>query len=135
MTRLILVSLMAGALVVACGGAGPGGSPGIPTVPAGGGAAQAELCSPSGDASLTGLADQLDGVDAGTDTAQLQIALGRVTANLSAVNVSGDLTTARDAALSALQQVQGALADPTTLPEVASSAVGALRQLESALCP
>lgn len=131
MIRLLLASLFIAGLAVGCTGAGPVVSPGVP---AEGDAARSALCSSSGDASLTGLADRLDLVDPNVDTAQLQLALGSVSANLGQLNVVADQATARDAAVTAVQQVQGALANPSTLPEVAASAASAMRQLDTSIC-
>ncbi len=134
MNPLLLAGAFAGMLAVACTGtpASPGTSP-AGTVP-GAGDVVARVCG-TADGSLSNVADQLEGLDADTDTAQLQVTLGSLASDLSAMEVQPDQVVARDAAVTAIGEVQQALTDPNTLPEVGRTAAAALRTAEATLCP
>lgn len=135
MYRLFGAILAAAVFVAACGGGAPGASPGrggttgSPAVDA----ALDTLCG-TGDASLTSLATELDALDATTDTTQVSAAIGETMTALEDANVDASATTARDAAVTALQQLQGALSDPATREAVATQAAEALRTLDTQIC-
>lgn len=129
--RNFMGGVLAVLLFTACGG-GPGGS-GTPliSIPTGAADAMTQLCSATGDASLSALATSLDSFDPATmDSSMFQVAAGAVAANLAQINVSGDDQVLRDAALVAIQTIQGTTVDKTT----ATQAATALRSLESAVC-
>src|SRR3954451_15047438 len=134
-------------LVVACSSAGTGAGTGTggTTNPintgaissaAGGAAGDAKtaLCNSTSQSSLKGLASQLAAVSPSSDTSGLQSAVGDAESNLESLQVTGDQTTLRQAAMSALQSVQTGLNNPATLSETASSASTALLSLDTSLC-
>jgi len=143
MIRLIGGIGAAALLLVACAGTGSGDITGTggPTSPVGTGAlssaagdAKAALCDSSSQSSLKGLKSQLANVNPNSDTTSLQTALGDAQTNLNSLQVTGDQTTLKQAALSALQAVQSGLDNPSTIAETATSASAALTALDSSLC-
>lgn len=130
MNRL-LAGFFGAALVVACSGA-PGAPPGAPGSPAGDVALE-QLCGQD-QASLGNIAGQLDQVDATTDTTPLSTTIGTAMSNLQGLTVEPAAQLARDAALTALQQVQSALADPATAAAAATEAAVAIRTLDAQIC-
>jgi hypothetical protein len=82
--------------------------------------AKAELCGTHGDASLSTLAKALDSFDPSHMDAS----------NLDQLQVSGDQAILRDAAVTAVQSVQGSQVDKAS----ASQAASAIRALETAVC-
>ena len=126
----LIGGVLAALLLMACGTT-PIGSPGA-TVPASAvDAARNLLCADSGDASLTGLATRLDQFDPATvDVAQFQVAAGTVATTLAQLNVTGEQVVLRDAAVTAVQSVQGADVDA----ETAAQAATAIRTLDTAIC-
>jgi hypothetical protein len=127
----ILCGVMAALLFTAACGTTPGAS-GVPTVPASvADAAKTQLCSATGDASLSGLATKLDGFDPATmDASEFQVAAGAVATVLAQLQVSGDQVVLRDAALTAVQSLQGGTVDKNT----ATQAAVAIRALQTAIC-
>lgn len=134
MNRLTLGLLSATLIVTACT-ATPGTSPGTDGSPAlpGGDAALTQLCGTDA-ASLGGVATEIEGMDASTDTTTLSTSIGTAISNLDDVNVDTNVQPARDAAVTALQQLQAGLADPATRETLAGPAATALRSLETQLC-
>src|SRR3954449_5946142 len=144
MNRLI-GGVAAALLVVACSSAGTGsglpsgnpvGSGPLASGPVGSavGDAKAALCDSTSESSLKGLASQLAAVSPSSDTSGLQSAVGDAESNLESLQVTGDQTTLKQAAMSALQSVQTGLNNPATLSETASSASTALLSLDTSLC-
>jgi len=128
----LMCGVFAVLMLAACGGTGPGGS-GTPviTLPTAAADAMTQLCGATGDASLSGLASKLDAFDPTTmDTSEFQVQAGAVASNLAQLNLSGDQATLRDAAVSAIQSVQGTTVDKATVTQAAV----ALRSLETAVC-
>lgn len=107
-------------------------SSGVTTVPASvADAAKTQLCSATGDASLAGLATKLDGFDPATmDASEFQVAAGAVASVLAQLQVSGDQAVLRDAAVTAVQSLQGGTVDKNT----ATQAAVAIRALAGAIC-
>jgi hypothetical protein len=105
---------------------------GVPTVPASvADAAKTQLCSATGDASLSELATKLDGFDPATmDASEFQVAAGAVASVLAQLQVSGDQAVLRDAAVTAVQSLQGGTVDKNT----ATQAAVAIRALAGAIC-
>ncbi|MBA2555948.1 MAG: hypothetical protein H0V12_01150 [Chloroflexi bacterium] len=133
--RITLGLLSATLIVAACTGGAPGTSPrtgGSPAVP-GGDAALTQLCG-TDTASLSGVATEIEGMDATTDTTTLSTSIGTAISNLDNVNVDTNVQPARDAAVTALQQLQAGLADPAPREQLAGPAATALRSLETQLC-
>ena len=133
MNRLTLGLFAATLIVAACTGA-PGISPGIggsPAVP--GDAALTQLCGTDA-ASLSGVATEIEGMDASTDTTTLSTSIGTAISNLDNVNVDTNVQPTRDAAVTALQQLQAGIADPATREQLAGPAATALRSLAAQLC-
>lgn len=133
MSKLLCGVFAAVLFTAACTGT-PGtgsGSPGLTIPPSAAGAAQAQLCSATGDASLTGLATKLEGFDPATmDTTEFQVAAGVVATTLAALQVSAEQVVLRDAAVTAVQSVQGSTVDKAT----ATQAATAIRALDTAIC-
>ncbi len=98
------------------------------------GDAKAALCDSTSQSSLKGLQSQLANVNPNSDTTSLQTAIGDAETNLNSLQVTGDQTTLKQAALSALQTVQSGLSNPSTIAETATSASTALSALDSSLC-
>ena len=125
----LVCGVFAAMLIAGCSGVPGTGSP-TPTLP-GANDALTQLCSATGDASLTGLANRLDEFDPATmDPATFQVAAGAVAATLTTLQVSGEQIILRDAAVTAVQSVQGANVDKSTTTQAAV----ALRTLETAIC-
>jgi hypothetical protein len=142
MNRLIGGMLAAALLAAACSAA-PGGTtlPGGATNPIDTGAlgsaatdAKAALCDVNSNTSLKSLATQVATVDPNSDTTTLQTNLGTAATNLQQLQVTGEQSTLKDAAVTAIQQIQSALSNPTTLSETAMQAVTALDALNTSLC-
>lgn len=127
----LMGGVLAALLFVACSGV-PGSSLPSFTIPPGAAdAAKALLCSATGDASLAGLATKLEGFDPATmDTTEFQVAAGAVAAAIGQLQVSGDQSILRDAAVTAVQSVQGSNVDKNT----ATQAAVAVRALAAAIC-
>ncbi len=127
----LLCGVLAALLFAAACGTTPGAS-GVPTVPASvADAAKTQLCSTSGDASLTGLATKLEAFDPSTmDTTEFAVAAGAVASALSQLQVSAEQSPLRDAAATAVQSVQGSSVDKNS----ATQAAVALRVLATAIC-
>jgi hypothetical protein len=121
------------ALVLAACGAVPG-TPGGGTPVPGTDQARAALCDPTNEASLANLAAQLDGVDEATNTTELSTLIGTTMADLQSAQVDEGESIARDAAVTALGQLQTALADPNTRGAVATQAAAALRTAGNEIC-
>jgi hypothetical protein len=140
MNRLIGGMAAAALFVVAACSAGTSAT-NQPTSPIGTGAigsavgdAKAALCDSTSQSSLKGLQSQLANVTPNSDTTSLQTAIGDAETNLNSLQVTGDQTTLKQAALSALQSVQSGLNNPSTIAETATSASTALSALDSSLC-
>ena len=142
MNRLI-GGIFAAALLAAACSAGPGTSilPGGTTNPidtaalgSAAGNAKAALCDANSNTSLKSLATQVATVDPNADTTTLQTNLGTAATNLQQLQVTGEQSTLKDAAVTAIQQIQTALSNPTTLSETATQAVTALDALNTSLC-
>jgi hypothetical protein len=117
--------------LAACSGTPGSGTPAITVPPSAANAALTQLCSGTGDASLAGLGARLEAFDPATvDATQLQVAAGAVSATLAQLQLTADQTILRDAAVAAIQSVQGAQVDRAT----ALQAAGAIRALETAIC-
>ena len=108
------------------------GCTGMPTGTAGE-AARAQLCNDTDPASLAGIASQLDAIDT-TDTATLEVQLGTALANLQSLQLDPADRAMRDAAATAIQQLQGLLSDPNARQEAARQAARALRLLHGQIC-
>jgi len=108
------------------------GCTGMPTGTAGQ-AARAQLCNDSDPASLAGVAGQLDTIDTADPTA-LQTQLGTALANLQNLQLQPAEQPLRDAAATAIQQLQGLLSDPNARQEAARQAARALRLLHAEIC-
>jgi hypothetical protein len=119
-------------VLVACTAAptGPGGTPAVP----GTDAARTALCDPTNEASLANLATQLETVNETTDTTELSTLIGTTMADLQSAQVDEGESIARDAAVTALGQLQTALADPNTRGAVATQAAAALRTAGNEIC-
>ncbi|HVM30983.1 MAG TPA: hypothetical protein VM305_09495 [Candidatus Limnocylindrales bacterium] len=125
---------LAGSLTLgACAGApatpGNGQTPGVP----GGEEARAQLCG-TGPNSLQNTATGLLGVNQDTDEAQVRELADQVRQPLNDLQVTGAEQTARDAASTALDQLEAAMANPATRQTAATGAAGALRSLHDVLC-
>lgn len=84
-----------------------------------------------GRCQLTGLATTLDAFDPLTmNAAEFQVAAGAVAAALAQLQATGDQAILRDAAITAIQSVQGGTVDKNT----ATQAAVAIRALASAIC-
>ena len=122
--------MFAAALLAAACSAGPnatGTGGGLPTSPIGTGAlgsaagdAKAALCDSTSQSSLKGLESQLANVNPSSDTTSLQTAIGDAQTNLNSLQATGDQTTLKQAALTALQSVQSGLNNPSTIAETAA---------------
>ena len=146
MKRLTLA--IAGLLIVlaGCGTAAPSvpgvGSIAIPSVaiPSGANAsalasaAVTQLCSKDGPAGLSTIAGELDKVDASTDTSAVEAKLGALLVGLQQLPVSGTATPLRDAAGTAILQLQTSIKDPAKRQDAAKKASAALRIVETAVC-
>ena len=108
------------------------GCTGMPTGTAGQ-AARAQLCNDSDAASLAGVAGQLDTIDT-TDPTALQTQLGTALANLQSLQLQPAEQPLRDAAATAIQQLQGLLSDANARQEAARQAARALRLLHGEIC-
>jgi hypothetical protein len=131
-----LAGIFAASLVVAaCGGAAPGTSPGAGGTPGAGGgdAALAELCG-TGDGSLSSITTELEQMDENTDATQLSTQMGTAMSNLENADVDEGATAARDAALTALQQLQAVINDPAARQQLSTQAAQAMRTLDSQIC-
>ena len=134
MTRLLGGVLAAALFAAACGGTG------TPTIPASGAigsaatGAQQQLCDPTNQASLSSLSTQLATLDPNSDTTALQSALGTAATNLGQLTVSGNQSTLKDAAVTAIQAVQAGLSHPQTVQDTATQAASALTALSAAIC-
>jgi hypothetical protein len=108
------------------------GCTGIPTGTAGQ-AARAQLCNDSDPTSLAAVAGQLDAIDT-TDTTTLETQLGTALANLQSLQLDPADQALRDAAATAIQQLQGLLSDPNARREAARLAARALRLVHAEIC-
>lgn len=129
---LFLSGVLSTAFLFGCTAAPGGPSPAL--VEPGTGATLEQLCDENNQTGLNQLATQLEGVDENTDTSALTTAIGTTMADLQSAEVDEGERTVRDAAVTALGQLDTALADPNTRQAAASSAAGALRTAESQLC-
>ncbi len=112
----------------------------LPAIPSGvtpsslASAASDQLCSSASPASLTTVAGQLDTVVANADTTAIEANLATLLANLQSSAVSDTAKPARDAAASAVTQLQISIKDPAAREAAAKSAAQALRALATAVC-
>ena len=133
-------------IFAACGTAAPSvpgvGSIAIPSVaiPSGANAsalasaAIGQLCSKDGPAGLSTIAGELDKVDANTDTTPIEAKLGALLVGLQQLPVSGTAAPLRDAAGTAVLQLQTSIKDSSKRQDAAKKAAGALRIVETAVC-
>ena len=108
------------------------GCAGVPTGTAGQ-AARAQLCNDSDPTSLTAVAGQLDAIDT-ADPTTLQTQLGTALGNLQSLQLDPADQAMRDAAATAIQQLQGLLSDPNSRREAARLAARALRLAHGQIC-
>ena len=130
---LYVAALFAAALVVAaCTPATGPATPAVPgDLPADGQAALTRLCD-QGD--LNSLATQLDTVDENTDTSAISTAIGTTMADLQSLQLEAGQMAIRDAAVTALTQLDAALSDPAMRGQVATQAAAALRSAQTEVC-
>ena len=134
MKRLIIVACSC-LLAAACSGAPGGSNPASLAIPSDAGqAALTQLCDSSSSTSIKGVADQLAAYNGSADTTQLASSLNSLAANLTALQVNAAQQAAKDVAITAVDQAQAALSDPTTAQQAASNAADALNSLASAVC-
>lgn len=134
MNRTLSGVLMGVAAVALAACTATPGTPGGGTPLPGTDQARAALCDANNEASLANLATQLDGVTETTDTTELTTLIGTTMANLQSTQVDEGETIVRDAAVTALGQLQTALADPATRGAIATQAAGALRAAQTEIC-
>jgi hypothetical protein len=136
MNRITFLSglLMATVLTVSCQPA-PGGGGGTPA-PGGvdGDTARAALCDTGSQTSLANLATELEAMTDETDTTQITTAIGTTMADLQSAQLEGGQAVARDAAVTALGQLQTAISDPNTRGQAATQAAAALRTANTEIC-
>ena len=133
-TALFIAALFVVACTPATGGGTPalGGSPqATGELPAEGQAALTRLCQEDG---LNSLATQLEAVDENTDTAPISTAIGTTMADLQSLQLEAGRMAIRDAAVTALSQLDAALSDPNTRGEIATQAAAALRSAQLEVC-
>jgi hypothetical protein len=135
----IAVALLFVACAPGTGGTATGGLPTNNPIDTGAigsaaGDARTALCDPSSDTGLKGLSTQIAAVDPNSDTTALQTNLGTAATNLQGLQVTGAQTTLKDAAATAIQQIQSALSNPSTLSETKANAVTAIDALYASLC-
>lgn len=140
MNRL-LTGLCALALLVAGCGPAPITSPGLSNDSSARAQASAlaktaheQLCNTKDPAGLSKLATQFDALDAKADTTQVQAALGALLVNLQHLHVDATTQPTRDAAGTAVLQLQNSLKSPTKREQAATNAASALRAVERAVC-
>ncbi|HUG47916.1 MAG TPA: hypothetical protein VMP67_05835 [Candidatus Limnocylindria bacterium] len=117
-------------------------APGCDAVPGDGGtpggvdseAARAALCDTATDTSLGNLAAQVEAMTDETDPTAMGTAIGSTMADLQALRVEPGEAVPRDAAVTALGQLQGALSDGETRRRVATQAAYALRAAQMEIC-
>ncbi len=97
-------------------------------------AAIGQLCSKDGPAGLSTIAGELDKVGASTDTGPVEAKLGALLVGLQQLPVSGAATALRDAAGTAVLQLQTSIKDPAKRQDAAKKAAAALRVVESTVC-
>jgi hypothetical protein len=129
---LYVAALFVAAMFVAACTPATGGTTPVPgDLPAGGQAALTRLC---GEGNLNSLATQLDAVDENTDTSAISTAIGTTMADLQSLQLEAGQMAIRDAAVTALTQLDAALSDPATRAQVATQAAAALRSAQGELC-
>ena len=142
MNRVFAAVLATTLLVVGCAGtasSSPGTSPlnsplaASPSVDLAK-AAHDQLCNPQGGGSLSKIASQLDKLDPKADTSQLQASLGTLLLNLQQLQVDAASKPARDAAGTAVLQLQSSLNDASKREQAATNAASSLRAVETAVC-
>jgi hypothetical protein len=97
-------------------------------------AAHDQLCNPQGGGSLSKVASQLDKLDPKADTSQLQATLGTLLLNLQQLQVDATTKPTRDAAGTAVLQLQSSLNDSSKRQQAATNAASSLRAVETAVC-
>ena len=97
-------------------------------------AALGTLCTDSDPASLSTIAGQLDTVDTTTDTTAIETSLATLVTSLKGAQVDAAKTPIRDAAVTAITQLQTSIKDPATRKEAATKAAVAIRALDTAAC-
>ena len=144
--KRLAVALSAFALFIAgcTGSAGTSGSPAVSiAVPsnlashaiAGASAAIDQLCDDQDPASLSMVAAELDKVDSSTtDTSDIETRLGTLKTNLQDAEMDTTATPLRDAASTAVTQLQTSIKDPKTRQDAAKKAAEALRAVDSQVC-
>lgn len=123
LTGAFIGALLA-ALLLGCQGA-PTGSAGQ--------AARNQLCNDSDPTSLAAVATDLDSIDT-TDPTALEAALGTTLSNLESLQLEPAAQPLRDAAATAIQNLQGLLEDPNARQEAARLAARALRLVHTEIC-
>jgi hypothetical protein len=135
MNRLMGGVIAAALVAVACSAGAVTGTPTTnPQVSAAIGSAQTQLCVAGAQDSLQSLAAQLANIDPNADTTPLQTNLGKAASNLNSLTVSAAQQPLKDAAVTAIQQVQAGLSNPQTVQQVATTSSSALTALATAIC-
>jgi hypothetical protein len=136
---LVLAVLSAFALIAGgCNGAPQvspdAGSPGAGQSPVANADPLSQLCDPREPASLAAVATQLERPDDQTNVTELSNVLATTRANLEAVEVDDAVEQARQAAVTAIQQLQDAINDPEARAPLRTQTAVALRTIDSAAC-
>jgi hypothetical protein len=97
-------------------------------------AAIGQLCDVQSPASLSTIAADLDKVDPNTNTTDIESKLGTLVTALQGAQVTDTTKPARDAAVTAVTQLQTKIKDPATRQDAAKKAAEAIRALSTALC-
>lgn len=134
MNRILTLSgvLIAAALTVSCAAVPGGGAQTPGTVD--GDTARAALCDTGSATSLGNLATELEAMTDETDVTQVTTAAGTTMADLQSAQLDAGQAVARDAAVTALGQLQTAISDPNTRGQVATQAAAALRTANAEIC-
>ena len=129
--------ILNGLLVAALFASGCSGVPGAASPGPGGpdsDSARAALCDEGNDTSLANLADQLDTINEDTDVTLISTAIGTTMADLQSAQLDAGEMIVRDAAVTALGQLQTAISDPATRGQAAITAAAASRAAETEIC-
>jgi len=97
-------------------------------------AALTQLCNKEGPASLSTIAGELDKVDANADTTAVEGQLAALLVGLQQLPVSDAAKPLRDAAGTAVLQLQTSIKDPAKRQDAAKKTAGALRVVEPVVC-
>jgi hypothetical protein len=92
------------------------------------------LCTDSNPASLASIAGELDKVGADTDTTAIESKLGALVTGLQGMQVSDAAKPIRDAAVTAVIQLQTSIKDPAKRQDAAKKAADAIRAAKPAIC-